>query len=640
MIAKYDSLEVEWRAVSDTSVQSVNGLNGPNIELDVEDLANVGERPSVGMQTEWQDVSDAAPGAGKSSPYTPYPTSFFTSTTDTLGVSYQDALYATDATTVFTISINGTAVYTGTVSTGNKNNNRMDLGWSSYAADFGDVVEAGDLVGIYWSDFESGEPAQEGDVLSYLGGKWRPAPAADGGASSITDLSDWDQTDVKLDQAATWDGSKWVPGYPLLSTGSLASGGTQDSTARVPADMIGPASNYADGAAMEADGWTLEGAVGDDATAGITVPEDLRGTTFFGVDLNPTQVFNGTNGNICWDNTNNTGVSQGRGGDFVTESGGRDFYMAHFSQDTSVLQVGHKWDGTYWTVRVDYQIPYNEANSLGCPVETTFGTDGSVKVVFGTNASSTSITGTGGIAVSGSAAVTGWGSAFSALGDFAWVSIPGIAEGRRLSDLLDVSTTAPVTGDVLTMQATGEYVPTPVTIVGAKDYADRLGAGIVEFTEQSATPDQDGLYNIIDNGDGTGSLIFKTTSDQAAELGRLDEDEEFRIAFDNFEIGYYKRGEVILNNPDVADTTVIKFSPAPTAAKLASQTGAVELYIFSSSFSDAETSNYKFDQGPLVWDDDREVWTPSPPVIDLGKLQSILEDCDDFATFKARMLDY
>ena len=478
-------------------------------------------------------------------------------------------------------------------------------------------------------------PLVDGDLLQWVDADQKFKPAQ----PSIASLGDWDQTGIQFGQAATWDGTKWVAGYPLLSAGSLAGGGTQDSTARVPADMIGPASNYANQTEMENDGWTIEGAVGDDTTSSITVPQELRGTTFFGVDLNVNQVFNGTNGNICWDNTNNTGVSQGRGGNFVAESEGRDFYMAHFSQDAFVRQIGHKWDGTYWTIRADYRIPYNEANSLGCPVETTFGTDGSIKVVFGTNSSSTGITGTGGIATSGAAAVSGWGSAFDAIGDFTWVSIPGLAEGRRLSDLLDVSLAVPSVGEVPMMQSTGEYVPTPITVTGAQDYTDYLAGGFVTFTEQSATPDQDGLYNIIDNGDGTGSLIFKTASVQGNELIRIDEDEEFEIAFDNFEIGFYKR-TTLVDNPDLTGTKILSFSPAPSAAKLAAQVGATELYVLSTSFTSAESNAFKYDRGPLIWSEDQDAWTPGEPCISVRKLQSILEDCDDFATFKARILDY
>ena len=41
----------------------------------------------------------------------------------------------------------------------------MDLVWASYDADFGNDVQAGDAIGVYWfDDFEGNTSPLEGDV--------------------------------------------------------------------------------------------------------------------------------------------------------------------------------------------------------------------------------------------------------------------------------------------------------------------------------------------------------------------------------------------------------------------------------------------------------------------------------------------
>lgn len=180
-IARYSAANAEWYASPALSVQSVNGFSEANVSLQVKDLSDVGDRYSAGLVTSWQTASDPTPSAGVSSPFSGYNTSFFMSTIDINGVDYEDSLYATNPnSTIFDISINGVVVYSGVCQTSNKGSlSRMDLGWPSYVADFEDVVQAGDAIGVFWANYDGNNPAQEGDSLTYTKGRWRPVAGGD-----------------------------------------------------------------------------------------------------------------------------------------------------------------------------------------------------------------------------------------------------------------------------------------------------------------------------------------------------------------------------------------------------------------------------------------------------------------------------
>ena len=190
---------------------------------------------------------------------------------------------------------------------------------------------------------------------------------------------------------------------------------TTVSRVREEGDLIGYNRAYTT-AEIEEDGWTRQGAEGDDSSGAMDVPAFLQGVRFLGIEM-PALLYNGTNGNLTWIG----GSSNGRSGDFVSASTNYDFWLSHFNQDGAIQRQFHKVvNGNEWVVRSDYKLNY--AASYGVCVETTFKADGSIKVVYGTVSDRTITIGDNkqGIASRGTGLVEGFGDAANSLGDFVW----------------------------------------------------------------------------------------------------------------------------------------------------------------------------------------------------------------------------
>jgi len=349
---------------------------------------------------------------------------------------------------------------------------RITVGVARYTSDFpvptapasqgggGDAVPTAPLDILTDVDTSA---AVDGYVLQYNEAleKWQAMPNIAGdGIARVQDATDWLQTDILEGQSMVWDGTNWVPGFPMLSQGDLGSGQSTTSTARQAGDLIGPEGAYADSAAAVADGWTIEGATGDDSAGKLAVPVPLQGLEFAGIPLLVTEINNGTNGNLHWDNSANNGNSGGRSGSFITDSVDHDFWLAHWSQDTAVTLSATRWDGTDWVIRAEYKIPYS--GSYAVSVETTFSIDGTIKVVYGPNISTDGITATQGIASKGTALVNDFGAAANTTGDFTFTLLPIEAKGRRLNDLLDVNYTFGTGEDFVLLHDGTQWIGSPL----------------------------------------------------------------------------------------------------------------------------------------------------------------------------------
>lgn len=261
-----------------------------------------------------------------------------------------------------------------------------------------------------------------------------------GAASFDSDISGWD-TEATTSMEGMFSGaasfnqnlSKWCVGLIATEPADFDTGATawleenkpvwgvcpqptQASRVREAGDLVGPNDRYASTSDAQSDGWTIEGATGDDNYGSMTVPANIQGVKFFGIAM-LSVLYNGTNGFL----TLPDGQDWGADGDFVSESAGYDFWLSHWNQDTYTLAQMHKVVNDEWVIRSEYQIPYNGV--FGCVVETTFKPDGSVKVVYGTVVSSSTIdigTNKQGFASDGVAIVEGFGDAANSLGDFVW----------------------------------------------------------------------------------------------------------------------------------------------------------------------------------------------------------------------------
>lgn len=327
-----------------------------------------------------------------------------------------------------------------------------------------DLSEANSIFITFDSPYRDG-PSFEGDILKYdaTADVWRPTGTG-AAISRVQDASDWNQSEIQPGMAMVWDplSQKWIPGFPQLSTGSIVPGGSETIRPRGEDDLIGPATTSID---PDDPGWTAEGPSGDDATGALSVPVALQTVEYYGQPM-PDKIWACTNGSLMWKNIigGGSGSTGGRSGDFVTESGSlsQDFWLSHWNEDTSMYSATrHRWDGTNWTIRAEYLIPY-QATSFCIAVETTFSTTGGIKVVYGpiVGAQAFVIGPTkNGIASNGTALVAGWGVGASGSGDFVWEKTTDIGTGQRTANLLDVSPNAAQENDVLVMSADGEYVP-------------------------------------------------------------------------------------------------------------------------------------------------------------------------------------
>ena len=310
-----------------------------------------------------------------------------------------------------------------------------------------------------WFDFNDpfyDGPSFNNDILVYDSGSgvWRPSEYLLGNASDVNNDS---LTEDR--QSLVWDleNREWVPGYPKLSSGNGS-----ESIPEITG-LIGPAINGMAGGEF---GFTAEGPTGDDNAGAIAVPADFVGIKFLGQAM-PNTIYACTNGNIHWDYALG-GSTNGRGGNFISDSGNYAFWLAHWSQDTKVISMFTRSELNTFTIRAEYGIPYN--SNIGGPVETTFYKDGSIRVIYGTNQGAPiNISDTSqGIASNGVALVSGFGANTSPAGGFTW-SYRGFALGNGLSDLKDVSTATATEGQVLRFDGT-RYKPTSLEIRGMDDF--------------------------------------------------------------------------------------------------------------------------------------------------------------------------
>ena len=306
----------------------------------------------------------------------------------------------------------------------------------------------GEIYVAFDSPYADG-PSFDKDILLYdvSENSWIPSPL------QVNDAADWD-TDSGLQDGMSmvWslEQQKWTQGFPVLSSGSGLGGETSTAGTQY---MVGPNRWFSTEAIdPAAEGWTALGTgVGDDVFFSLFVPSELVGTEFYGQPM-PASVYLSSNGNIHWDATQG-GSSGGRSGNFVNDSSNRDFWLAFWSQDTASKGVWEKWDGNVWTIRIEFNIAYNQAN--GCPVEVQWSRNGSLRVSYGTNEGTAINVGVAlqGIASDGVALVSGFGAASDLAGQWSWAYVTGTGKGRSTKDLLDVTDDEPQQGQILTFDA-------------------------------------------------------------------------------------------------------------------------------------------------------------------------------------------
>jgi len=226
-------------------------------------------------------------------------------------------------------------------------------------------------------------------------------------------LSSWCVSGIASEPTLFSDGTtSWTEPKPIWGT---CGGAYEVSRVREEDDLVGPNDQYASTSDAESNGWTIQGAAGDDSTSPMDVPASVEGVSFFG-KIMPASVNNGTNGNITWVG----GSSGGRSGNFVNDSSSKEFWLSHWNQDSAVVRQMHKAVGDDWVVRTEYKTSYS--GSYGISIETTFRSNGGIKVVYGTVISGSIDIGETkqGIASMGEAIVSGFGDAANSLGDFVW----------------------------------------------------------------------------------------------------------------------------------------------------------------------------------------------------------------------------
>ena len=319
----------------------------------------------------------------------------------------------------------------------------------------------------------------DNDILLFDGSnnKWIPTPL------QVNDATDWDilgeEGDGLVDgMSMVWNANelKWTQGFPVLS--AAGSGSVGETSTAGYGYMVGPDRFFTvDGVDPLSTGWTALGLTGDDSVFSLTVPFPLIGTEFLEQAIPPAIQFC-TNGNIHWDATQ-AGSSGGRNGDFVADSGNRDFWLAFWSQDTASRGVWEKWDGNVWTIRIEFKIPFNQDN--GCPVEVQLSRQGGIRVSYGQNLGSSINLGSQlqGIASDGIALVSGFGDASDSTGAWSWANLAGDGVGRGTKDLLDVTSDQAQSGQVLIFDIDkGAYKPADPPVISVNGETGAVDLGI------------------------------------------------------------------------------------------------------------------------------------------------------------------
>lgn len=374
----------------------------------------------------------------------------------------------------------------------------------------------------------------EDDMLLYDAAEnvWRPTPFEITGAADVDEPEDG--------YAMVWSAAeeKWVPGYPRIAA---LIGGPSGSAWGSDA-MIGPTSN---GMTDGQFGFVREGPAGDDSAGAITVPADFVGVRYVGQEM-PATIYACTNGNIHWDATQG-GNNGGRNGSVLADAGTYDFWLAHWSQDTAVINMWTRNNPQAFTIRAEYKIPYNQG--LGCPVETTFYRDGSIRVVYGINAGSAINIGPDlqAIVSQGVAVVEGFGTKGRGEGDFTWQLNASQDQGNSTRDLADVADEMPSNQQVLRFNGDSlQYEPqdlpvapvqsvndqTGVVSLGIADMNDFYPIGFETFTASSvaATNPQVGEVEFT----GSTDLFFSTITNTGKSW--YDEAEALKAASDALDI--------------------------------------------------------------------------------------------------------
>lgn len=370
----------------------------------------------------------------------------------------------------------------------------------------------------------------EDDLLLYdaVENVWRPTPFEMNRAMDV---------DEPLEgHAMIWNESekKWQPGYPKIASPTSGISGSYWGSDK----MRGPRSN---GMTDGQFGFTRQGPVGDDQAGSINVPAAFVGTKFLGLEM-PATIYACTNGNIHWDATQNAN-SGGRNGNILSDAGTYDFWLAHWSQDTAVIAMWTFSNSEQFTIRAEYKIPYNQGN--GCPVETTFYLDGSIRVVYGINAGVAINIGPQlqGIVSKGVQLVEGFGTKGRGEGDFTWQIMAVADSGNTTRDLGDVDAVAPSDKQVLRFNGDSLlYEPqdlpvapvesvndqTGVVSLGITDMDDFLLTGFETFTASSvaATSPQVGEVEFT----GSWDLFFSTITNTGKSW--YDEAEALKAASD------------------------------------------------------------------------------------------------------------
>lgn len=336
---------------------------------------------------------------------------------------------------------------------------------------------AGPPATIYfaWEDPFIDGPSFQDDVLVFDATKsaWIPTNKSDlidlaafGNVKSVdpTDAEvpltfQWNPSDVLDGLPMVWDSAanNFKPGFPTLSVGGVGGGTITTTTVLNTGQMIGPDRFYISNAEAVADGWVDLGLQADDNSWPIDVPVDLVGTSFLGVAM-PARIWHSSNGAIHWDATQGGGQPIGSG-NMRNDSNGRDFWLSFWSLDSRTVDAFTRDDGSWWTLRFEMHVRYNNGNGL--PVEVSFHRDGRVRLVYGDNQGNdiTICDLCQGLVSNNQTIVRGFGvtPAEGARGNFTWTGREGAGVGLKLSALLDVKEQQATDGQVLVFNATSGY---------------------------------------------------------------------------------------------------------------------------------------------------------------------------------------
>ncbi|QNJ25997.1 hypothetical protein SynSYN20_01670 [Synechococcus sp. SYN20] len=426
-------------------------------------------------------------------------------------------------------------------------------------------IQSSSTLYVAWADPYSESASFDGDLLVFdaTKGQWVPTSAELSVPNKLVDLDDVDLTPTELvdDLPVVWDGSSqtFKADFPLLSIdpqeGARSFGGSLG--------LLGPSTFYGIPQDAVGDGWTDLNLTGDDRSHRLQTPADLVGVVFYGKPI-PAEILFDTNGALYW-GVNAQEISFIGGGDIRDDADrGSEFFLALWSQDTQARATFEQFDGTTWTLRLEQRLPYNSQN--GVPVEVSFKTDGTIRVIYGSNSGSDIQLGSRrqGIVIDDELIVGGWSyQGDGHLGNFTWETFKILGGGRGIEDLSNVSRTLPAQGEVLQWDENfQQFRPGPVlTLSDSAPIVDQYHVIAEEDVIVSGNIDE-GTWGI-----DYGIIIFGTQNPSIPvdDLRRLQPGDELTFTKDGFppfNVKVDQAAQPLLSYSDVEYVDLLLQAPA------------------------------------------------------------------------------